>query len=140
MTVTSGKRPRASVAWCFAFVLLVLGGFSGPALSQDAGTGDTDVAIRTELVAPSISTDELAYLLIPLTKSELDPLATGWLEIVRDKTAEISERQVALLNDPSQATDAAYQELARMVCPSSEFSGMLGPFPNGGSGSVSISG
>ncbi|WP_244504682.1 mechanosensitive ion channel family protein [Jannaschia faecimaris] len=96
-------------------VLFVLCGFSGPALSQDAGGGDTDAAIPVELVAPGISTDELAYRLIPLTKSELDPLSTAWLGIVRDKTAEISESQVALLNDPSQATDASYQALARMV-------------------------
>lgn len=115
MTGTASGTPRTPFAWLSALVLLVLCSFSGPAHSQDAGAGDTDVAIPVQLVAPEISTDELAYRLIPRTKSELEPLATAWQGIVRDKTAETSERQVALLNDPSQATDAAFQALARMV-------------------------
>ncbi|MCK0103651.1 mechanosensitive ion channel family protein [Pseudohalocynthiibacter sp. F2068] len=115
MTGTASETSRTPFAWFSALVFLVLCSFSGPALSEDAAADGTDVAIPVQLVAPGISTDELAYRLIPLTKSELEPLATTWQGIVRDKTAEISERQVALLNDPSQATDSAFQALARMV-------------------------
>lgn len=99
-----------------ASVLLTLLLFlAGPAQSQDGDAGAAEVELAPELIDPGILTEALAYRVIPLTQSELDPLAQAWLGIVQSKTAEIAERQVALLNDPSAATDAAYQELARMV-------------------------
>lgn len=50
-----------------------------------------------------------------MTKSALEPLAQAWLGIVKSKTAEIANRQVLFLNDPSAATDAAFQEVAHLV-------------------------
>ncbi len=89
--------------------------FSGPVFSQESDAPGEEIALAPELFDPGISTEALAYRIIPLTTSELDPLAQAWLGIVQSKTAEIAERQVALLDDPSAATDAAYQEIARMV-------------------------
>jgi len=106
---------RAPLACCFAIALLILLHFTGPAFSQDAGPDNLEAAIPAELVAPGISTDELAYRLIPLTQGELDPLAKTWLEIVQDKTEEISERQITLLKDPAAGSETAYQALAQMV-------------------------
>lgn len=102
----------------FGFLSLFLTGIvalSERAFAQDAEAAAVGTTPSAELVDPGISTKELAYRLIPLTREELDPLAKAWLEIVKSKTAEIAERQVALLNDPTAATEAAYQKLAGMV-------------------------
>lgn len=102
---------RAGLVWLLVWLLVLHGSASAQETEPDAA----DVAPSAQLADPGISTEELAYRLIPLTRDELDPLARGWLEIVQSKTEAISERQVALLKDPSAATDAAYQEIARMV-------------------------
>jgi small conductance mechanosensitive channel len=94
------------------FILIVL---SGPVFAQDADPDPEPLPPATVLVDPNVSTQALAFRLIPLTREELVPLAQSWLEIVRAKTAEIAERQVALLNAPSKRTDEVNQNLARMV-------------------------
>jgi len=99
----------------FSLILTGLLAFCEPAFAQDTEAAAVAKGPSAELVDPSISTEELAHRLIPLTREELDPLAKAWLEIVKSTTEEISERQVALLNDPSSATEAAYQQLAAMV-------------------------
>lgn len=99
------------------FVSLTAGLFflPGPALAQDETPDLSVTESAPELVNPAISTDELAYRLIPLTKDELDPLSGAWLGIVQSKTAEIAARQVELLNNPALATDATFHEIALMV-------------------------
>lgn len=99
-------------------IVLLLASFlvlAGPALSQENGTTSEEVELAPRLTDPAIPTEELAFRVIPLTKEELDPLARAWLDIVQAKTEEIAERQVAMLNDPSAATDGAYQEIAELV-------------------------
>ena len=101
-----------------SLIVLLLASFlvlSGPAVSQEAGTTSEEVELAPRLTDPAIPTEELAFRVIPLTKEELDPLARAWLDIVQAKTEEIAERQVAMLNDPSAATDGAYQEIAELV-------------------------
>ena len=72
-------------------------------------------AAEAAYLDPAIPLPELAHRLIPLTKGELEPVALAWLQIVKTKTEEIAERQVELLQDPSSATEEAYQSLAKMV-------------------------
>nr|WP_217626336.1 mechanosensitive ion channel domain-containing protein [Salipiger mucosus] len=96
----------------FALGLLCL---SSPAFSQEAAPEAVDAAPSDQVIDPAISTEELAYRLIPLTKDELETAAKAWLEIVKSKTKEISERQVEFLNDPSKATDGNHQTLAFAV-------------------------
>lgn len=119
---TSPGRPegttasiRQAMTGFFSLILIGLLAFTGPGIAQDAGPGLPAELPSSALADPGVSTEELAYRLIPLTKDELEPLAIAWLGIVQAKTREIAEKQVALLNDPSAATDAAYQEIARMV-------------------------
>ena len=81
---------------------------------QEASEAET-VAPAAELVNPKVSTEELAHLLVPLTKGELEPLATAWLEIVRSKTEEIAQSQVALIRDPSSVTDEAHRAIGRLT-------------------------
>lgn len=89
--------------------------FSGPATAQNPEAQTSVVQPAAALIDPAISSKELAYRLVPLTKDELEPLAQDWLAIVRTKTDEIAQRQVELLRDPSAATDKAYQTLAKVV-------------------------
>ena len=96
-------------------VLVCALAFSGPSMAQASEPENSDVQPAAPLIDPTISSKDLAYRLVPLTKDELEPLAKAWLEIVRTKTEEIAERQVELLHDPSAATDDAYQAIAKMV-------------------------
>ena len=86
------------------------------ALAQDAETdANGDPSFADELVSSTVPVTELAHLLIPLKKEELEPLAGLWLDLVQSETQKIADQQVALLRNPEAATDAAYQEIARMV-------------------------
>ena len=96
-------------------VLVCVLAFSGPSMAQASESETSEVQPAAALIDPTISSKELAYRLVPLTKDELEPLAKAWLKIVRAKTEEIAERQVELLHDPSAATDEAYQTIAKMV-------------------------
>ena len=96
-------------------VLVCLLASSGPVVAQADEPEAPEATPAADLINPAIPTEELTYLLVPLTKEELDPLARAWLEIVRSKTEEIADRKVELLRDPSAATDTAYQEIARMT-------------------------
>ena len=109
------KTVRAGLTGLLGRVLIALLLVSGPVLSQDAASASPEIALAPGLADPGISTEALAYRLIPLTKDELEPLAIAWRGIVQSTTAEISARQVSLLSDPSARNDAAYQAIARMV-------------------------
>lgn len=86
------------------------------ALAQDAETdANGDPSFADELVSSTVPVTELAHLLIPLKKEELEPLAGLWLDLVQSETQKIADQQVALLRNPEAATDVAYQEIARMV-------------------------
>jgi small conductance mechanosensitive channel len=82
------------------------------ATAQEADTSDTAPAITID---PQVPERELAFELIPLTREELEPLARAWQGIVQNETRAISDKQIALLRTPDAATDAAYQDIARMV-------------------------
>jgi small conductance mechanosensitive channel len=97
------------------FVVVCFLALSGPLTAQPAEPKASDVHPVAAVTNPEVSLNELAHRLVPLTKDELDPLAKAWLEIVKAKTEEIAELQVELLDDPSAATDDAYQALATMV-------------------------
>lgn len=111
----SAAQVNAVLPGLVSLVLIGVLFLPGPVFSQQAEPDPVEAEISAEIVDPDISTDELAYRLIPLTRDELEPLAGAWLEIVQARTAEVSERQIALLDDPSTATDAAYQAIARLV-------------------------
>ena len=117
MTVYTTKRVTGvQLSQLYGLVLLCLLVFNGPSSAQDTEIGAAaDVTPMAALLEPAIPLPELAHRLIPLTKGELEPVALAWLEIVKTKTQEIAERQVGLLQDPSAATEEAYQSLAKLV-------------------------
>lgn len=103
------------VMWLCGLALACFLTLAATALSQEAAPEAEAAPPAAELVNPGVSTEELAHLLVPLTKGELEPLATAWLEIVRSKTEEIAQSQVALIRNPSAATDAAYRAIGRLT-------------------------
>ncbi|MDU8946665.1 mechanosensitive ion channel family protein [Rhodophyticola sp. MJ-SS7] len=109
------RTVRAAFIWVLGLALIAVCLIAGPALSQNEAPASEEVKLAPELINPGIPMEELAQRVIPLTKGELDPLARAWLSIVRSKTEEIAQRQVELLNDPSAAKDAAFQQLAGLV-------------------------
>ena len=66
--------------------------------------GDHPQAVTTS--NPSISTDELVLLVVPLSKEELLIEAGGWQEIVKVKAQEIVRAEIAVLRD-NKAIDKA---------------------------------
>jgi small conductance mechanosensitive channel len=74
-------------------VLVCALAFSGLSMAQGLEPETSDVRLAPALIDPAISSQELAFRRVPLTKHELEPLARAWLEIVRTETQEIVERQ-----------------------------------------------
>ncbi|WP_369026882.1 mechanosensitive ion channel family protein [Qipengyuania sp. RANM35] len=64
---------------------------------------------------PDVSATELAYLLVPLTKQELENTARRWQEIVRTKTQEISELQVNRAQRGGKADQAQLATLITLI-------------------------
>ena len=99
----------------YGLFLLCLLALSGLSAAQASEPEVSDATSEVAYLDPAIPLPELAHRLIPLTKGELEPVALDWLEIVKTKTEEIAERQVAFLQAPSSATDEARLSLAKMV-------------------------
>lgn len=97
--------------------LLCAGLICGLALNTTASAQQADPTEAASAIAidPQVPERELAFDLIPLTKEELEPLARAWQAIVQAETRAISDKQIALVRDTDAATDAAYQDIARMV-------------------------
>lgn len=72
---------------------------------------------RTDMLRdPAIRTQELRLRLIPLTAEELERLASDWLAIVRARTAEVIEQQIAIDDTQADAVEeAARDRLTRIT-------------------------
>jgi small conductance mechanosensitive channel len=86
--------------------------------AQEA-TGDSAdapaISLAPELTKPGISSAELDVRLVPLTKIELKQLAEDWAKIVKSKTEEVMEAQVAIAHRGSNVADAARERLTQLV-------------------------
>jgi small conductance mechanosensitive channel len=91
------------------------------AYAQQAGNGSAssdasvDVKLSPEVTEPGISPAELDVRLVPLTKTELKQLAEEWGKIVKSKTEEVMEAQVAIAHRGSEVEEAARERLTRLV-------------------------
>ena len=70
--------------------LLLVPGLAGFCYSADKE--ETPEPVTT--ANPEIPVDELALLLRPLTRTELEVETTGWLALLQEKIAEISEAEI----------------------------------------------
>jgi small conductance mechanosensitive channel len=104
-----------------AIVLLVMAMTAHQAGPANAQTEDAAVEesaappISPILLQPDIPIEELAFRLVPLTRDELGTLSQEWLQIVRETTLSIANRQAVMAADPALRTDEASAEIARLV-------------------------
>lgn len=105
------------------------------AYAQQTGNGSTSaeasaaVTLSPKLTEPRISAAELDVRLVPLTKAELKHLAEEWGKIVKSKTEEVMEAQVAIAHTGSEVDEAARERLTQLVAERKQlfdkFSGVL---------------
>ena len=81
-----------------------------PAPAVAATRGDSS-NLPDAVTNPAISLDELEIRLVPLTRDELAALAEVWRDIVRTKTTEAMEGQLAVNAAKGAAADAARERL-----------------------------
>ena len=99
-----------------AFVLT-----SGLTLAQEAthsgptkGEAPAEVQLSPEITKPGIDAAELSFRLIPLTKDELRKLTEIWAQLVKLKTEEVIETQIAISRRESQLDDAVRDRLMQL--------------------------
>lgn len=81
-----------------------------PAPAVTATRGDSS-SLPDTFTNPAISLEELEIRLVPLTRDELAALAEVWRDIVRTKTTEAMEGQLAVNAAKGAAADAARERL-----------------------------
>ncbi|PKP62727.1 MAG: mechanosensitive ion channel family protein, partial [Alphaproteobacteria bacterium HGW-Alphaproteobacteria-8] len=86
-------------------------GFVLPAPAQE----ETAPALPPQVLSPGISVDELTLRLIPLTQEELAAAAAEWLAIVKAKTQEVVDAQIAVAALEGEAADAARERVAALA-------------------------
>ncbi len=79
------------------------------------GGAEGGVALPPEVLDPQIDTQELDYRLVPLTKEELAALAAEWLSVVKAKTEEVMQAQIAISRTEGDVEDAARERLTELV-------------------------
>ena len=81
-----------------------------PAPAVTATRGDSS-SLPDAVTNPAISLEELEIRLVPLPRDELAALAEVWRDIVRTKTTEAMEGQLAVNAAKGAAADAARERL-----------------------------
>ncbi len=81
-----------------------------PAPAVTATRGDSS-SLPDAVTNPAISLEELEIRLVPLTRDELATLAEVWRDIVKTKTTEAMEDQLAVNAAEGAAADAARERL-----------------------------
>lgn len=98
---------RAIVAVIAIVAMTAINVRPGLAAEPPATLNATEVAaadqddIRARVVDPRVPLDQLSFLLVPLTRAQLEDVARAWQEIVRSRTEEIARLQAARLAEPA---------------------------------------
>ena len=82
----------------------------GPTPAVTATPGDSS-SLPDAVTNPDISLEELRIRIVPLTRNELAGLAEVWRDIVKTKTTEVMEVQLAVNAAEGAAADAARERL-----------------------------
>jgi len=91
-----------------------------PAPAVTATRGDSS-SLPDTVTNPAISLEELEIRLVPLTRDELAALAEVWRDIVRAKTIEAMEDQLAVKAAEGAAADAARERLIERAAERKDF-------------------
>ncbi len=107
------KRPQnlpsqSMLVFIVATALLVIA--CGPLHAQDSTSNSPDTAAAKTTADPTIPTDELALLLRPMTHEQIKVEADGWLNLFREKVAQISQAELTLKRRNRAAAAASEQE------------------------------
>ena len=87
----------------------------GPEVTSPSNSGTkVEAKLPPEAIKPGVGIEELEFRLVPLTKSELKLLAEEWLKIVKAKTEEVMEAQVAIAKTEGMVEDATREKLTRI--------------------------
>ena len=87
----------------------------GPEVTSPSNSGTkVEAKLPPELIKPGVGIEELKFRLVPLTKSELKLLAEEWLKIVKAKTEEVMEAQVAIAKTEGTVEDATREKLTQI--------------------------
>ena len=103
------------------FFMLLLGSFSefiSPQISfaQEAGSApaESGPVFSGQLTDPKVELEDLQLLTVPLTVDELKALAGKWLEIVKAKTEQAVDTQIAVSKANGAAQDAQRDKLTKL--------------------------
>lgn len=89
-------RPRGRTSVVLALTL--------PFLAVSA-IGDDSPGART-VSDPTIPTDHLSWLVMPLTRAELEVEVNGWIGVLQQKVAEIGAEEIAIKKRAAEAAEA----------------------------------
>ncbi len=85
-------------------------------LTQVLARGDTPPPKDpASVVDPSMGIDELTLRLAPLSREELGAVAESWFEIVKSKTEEVVEAQLAVANEAGTTAEGAREKLLELT-------------------------
>jgi small conductance mechanosensitive channel len=103
------------------FCTLLLGSFltvipPQTSLAQEAATAPADSApvFSSKVTDPQVKLDDLELLLVPMTLDELKALAGKWLEIVKAKTEQVVDAQIAVSKARGAAKKAQRKEVTKL--------------------------
>lgn len=87
-----------------------------PTDDADMAVGGAAAGAAARVVDPSTPIDQLSFLLVPLTKAELEEAARQWQAIIRARTEEIATLQAERVSDPGAGKgDRRIQRITALV-------------------------
>ncbi|MEM7398159.1 MAG: mechanosensitive ion channel family protein [Pseudomonadota bacterium] len=87
-----------------------------PSFAQDAGAApaQAEVMFPSQLTDPQVKLEDLELLTVPLTVDQLKALAAKWLDIVKSKTEQVVDTQIAVSKATGETADAQREKLTKL--------------------------
>lgn len=87
-----------------------------PSLAQDAASAPAQSApiFSSKVTDPQVKLDDLELLMVPMTVDELKALAGKWLDIVKSKTEQVVDAQIAVSKANGGAKSSQRETLTKL--------------------------